>query len=180
MNTLSLTRQQVDAVYATVSNICGAPVQDRDVFHLLFPECGEYRFMGRLGLGGKVYADGLRVWVDADPQDSTLEVVSMIAKANAAIARITETTDGRQLKLIVLDAMGHGNAAMAVMNAICLAVASSDWPSVGHLLLVMARYDADAAATLTDAFTQTGRDLTPDPDEAAWIAALPPHEGAST
>lgn len=181
MNTnITLTDRQVDAIYATISNICGASVRQCDDFAYHFPECGEYRFQGKLGFGGKIYADPLRVWVDCYPEDRTPERVALIEKANKVIGQLVATTDSRRLKLIVVDAMPPEDATKVMLKAVAMSCVAGDFRSVAVLLLVLGRYNAEIAHEIGSAMIEAGLDITPDPNEAAWIAAQPEYEGATS
>lgn len=51
-----MTPETQDAVFDILVEECGAPMIMREEFKLNWPQCGEYRFQGRLGFGGKVWA----------------------------------------------------------------------------------------------------------------------------
>lgn len=177
---ITLTDRQLDSIYATISNICGAPFRQRDDFVDHFPECGEYRFQGGLGFGGLVHADRDGVWVDCDPESRTPEVAELLRKANRVIGQLVTTTDSRRLKLIVVDAMTPEDATKVMLKAVAASLMAGDFRAVALLLLVLGRYNAEAAHEIASAMSEIGVDLTPDPDEAAWIAAQPEYEGATS
>ncbi len=68
---------------------CGASDGWREDFLHHWPECGEYRFQGYLGFGGKIYAQGDAVWVSCYREDETPERLALIAVANDALAALT-------------------------------------------------------------------------------------------
>jgi hypothetical protein len=56
-----------------------------------WPQCREFRFMGSLGFGGKVYVDPRRgARVDCCPEDETPERRATIERTNAALAKLNE------------------------------------------------------------------------------------------
>jgi hypothetical protein len=174
--TLDLTLPQKEAIYAAICNICGASSKQREAFFHHFPECGEYRFQGKLGFGGKIYADGIRVWVDCYQEDRTAEADAAIEKVNKVIERILTTTDERYLKIIVLDAMTPDEATKVMAAAVTTAIVAGSHRSLGHLLLVFARYNPVGALNLAEGLRGNGFEITLDPDETAWINSLPEYD----
>lgn len=84
-----------DAVYDVLVEECGAldDDQERHSFKLLWPECVEFRFQGRLGFGGKVWHNRRRVYVTCYPEDQIPERLAMIERANERLAAVaTEET----------------------------------------------------------------------------------------
>lgn len=62
-----------------------------------WPACVEYRFMGTLGFGGKVWWDesvaiAPRCWVSGYPEDMTPERLDAIKAANADLAAYLRTS----------------------------------------------------------------------------------------
>lgn len=66
-----------DEVWAVLADECGAFTEDDRYAHSVsefkqfWPECREFRFIGRLGFGGKVWANDGRVYVTCYPEDET-------------------------------------------------------------------------------------------------------------
>ena len=91
-----LTAEQANAVYDVLVEHCGASGHPDEktnfVFHQTCKVEREYRFQGRLGLGGKFYRDGSRdQWrVGCYREDLTPERQAMIGAANAALAELKE------------------------------------------------------------------------------------------
>jgi hypothetical protein len=82
------------AVWNILHKHCGARAEMPDDFAIHWPECREYRFMGALGFGGKIYADpreGMRV--GCYPEHDTPERKKMIETANQELASIHEKFD---------------------------------------------------------------------------------------
>lgn len=78
-----------DAVYDVLVEECGAPDGDYDraQFAACWPECVEYRFIGALGFGGKVWAWHNRPpTVNYYPEDETPERLEMMQRANERLA----------------------------------------------------------------------------------------------
>lgn len=69
---------------------CGWRPTDNDMlgFAALWPDCGEYRFMGSLGFGGKVWSNRGRLYVTCYPEDRTPERQAAIDWANARLATL--------------------------------------------------------------------------------------------
>lgn len=86
------------AVWQILRDECGAlPIMPPDF--LQWPECGEYRFMGALGFGGKVwhqrYADmGHRIYVTCYSEDRTSERLKMIERTNLRLAELAKEANG--------------------------------------------------------------------------------------
>lgn len=74
-----------EEVWTILVETCGA--DNREPHHSDFVRFAanqgitEYRFMGKLGFGGKVYAQG-GFWVSCYPEDRTPERLQMILEAN--------------------------------------------------------------------------------------------------
>lgn len=82
----------LDAVYDILVEECGAhdSLADRRMFAHAWPDCNEYRFTGRLGLGGKIWsATRFRtVHVTCYPEDETPERLIMIENANRRLNKL--------------------------------------------------------------------------------------------
>lgn len=80
------------AVYDVLVDGCGATssLSERRAFVSQWPECREYRFMGSLGFGGKVWWNGGCVYVTCYPEHLTPEREVIIECANDRLARIME------------------------------------------------------------------------------------------
>lgn len=94
----TITADQREAVWAVLIDL-GAHPDTRGDFDAHWPACHEYRFMGLLGSGGKVWADWSptdRAWhfhVTCYPEDRTPERTDLIASANDHLRRIDGSTD---------------------------------------------------------------------------------------
>lgn len=81
-----------EAVWQILVDECGAWDRDDSAltsFKHHWPECGEYRFQGKLGFGGKVWANRGEVYVTCYSEDETRERAAMIAAANARLDALT-------------------------------------------------------------------------------------------
>lgn len=87
---IALTDDQIESIYDVLVRVCGATdtASERLGFGMHFPTCGEWRFQGDLGFGGKVYCDGFQVWVSCYREDATPGRRATIARANAALAAV--------------------------------------------------------------------------------------------
>lgn len=86
---LEMTYEQIDAIYDILVEECGAPdghdaLSIRSQFFFHFPACGEFRFMGSLGFGGKVWAPSGRrpPRVSCYREDATPGRLAAIDRAN--------------------------------------------------------------------------------------------------
>ncbi len=79
-----------DAIFDVLVEECGSRGDrlDRDEFAYHFPECVEFRFIGALGFGGKVWSDRGRLYVTCYPEDETPKRRRMIDRANARLAAL--------------------------------------------------------------------------------------------
>ncbi len=80
-------------VYGILIDVCGAQptIEAAKDFSHSWPECGEYRFMGSLGFGGKVWFARYRdpqVYVTCYPEDVNAERQAMLDKANERFAEL--------------------------------------------------------------------------------------------
>lgn len=77
-------------VFDVLVEHCGAHESDRESFLHHWPACREFRFMGSLGMGGKVYnsGTGTGVWVDCYAEDVTAERIATIDKVNMILLRM--------------------------------------------------------------------------------------------
>lgn len=84
-----MTLAELDAVWAVLVTTCGANTDDPG-FRVHWPYCGEYRFGGDLGSGGKVWAPtrDLAPRVTCYPEDATNQRVKKIHKANKRLGLI--------------------------------------------------------------------------------------------
>lgn len=77
------------AIYQILVEECGAPSGPRHfyAFDAVFPDCGEYRFIGNQGFGGKVWAGGYcgPSYVTCYPEDDNPERKAARDRANARI-----------------------------------------------------------------------------------------------
>lgn len=77
-----------EQVWAVLNEECGAAATMPHEFTHHWPKCVEYRFQGDLGFGGKVYAQGNRLWVSCYGENRTTARDSMIEKANSRLAAL--------------------------------------------------------------------------------------------
>lgn len=79
-----LSQEAASAVYALLMEKGGAHPHDRD--HFIFTQssqfCGEWRFQGKLGFGGKFYRDGNRWRVGLYREDETPERLQIVDEIN--------------------------------------------------------------------------------------------------
>lgn len=81
-----MTPDRANAVFDILVQHAGASEWQREEFVLLHTtgRCDEFRFMGRLGAGGKFWRHG---WtVSCYPEDQTPERAVAIARTNSALA----------------------------------------------------------------------------------------------
>ena len=75
-------------VWAILHEYCGAREEMPEDFARLWPDCREYRFMGALGFGGKIWADDDGWRVSCYPEHLTDARGEMMVKANRALAAL--------------------------------------------------------------------------------------------
>lgn len=89
---MALTPQRAYPVPGEVWTIlveeAGAVESDRPAFVHHWPACVEYRFVGKLGMGGKVWANMGDVYVTCYPEDHTREREQIIAACNGRLAAL--------------------------------------------------------------------------------------------
>lgn len=102
-----LTAEQAEAVYAILVEDAGAHPRDAKEFarYASTTRPVEWRLMGVLGYGGKLYFAGWKApWVGCYPEDETPERTRVIERVNArltalwaeqAIARLSPAQKGR-------------------------------------------------------------------------------------
>ena len=82
----------LNAIYDVLVDECGAydSADARSDFAVHWPACGEYRFQGKLGFGGKVWSPTMRSApkVTCYPEDRTDDWAAMIERANERLARV--------------------------------------------------------------------------------------------
>ncbi len=72
---------------------CGARPDQFPEFDYHFPQCGEFRFMGTLGFGGKVFSERTRPpWVSCYRENSSAEREAAIRRANVRLANLGAVT----------------------------------------------------------------------------------------
>lgn len=82
----------LEYIYNVLVTECGMykSTDDLTAFGIHFPDCREYRFQGRLGFGGKVwahtYGGGHFIAVSCYPEDLTSERYEMIDRANVLLS----------------------------------------------------------------------------------------------
>lgn len=79
------------AVWAILVEECGADPAMWGQFKAVWPKCGEFRFQGSLGFGGKLYhSSNGHDRVDCYPEDATPERRTAIVRANARLRELAE------------------------------------------------------------------------------------------
>lgn len=88
-----------DAVADVLMEECGwrADPADRREFLHHFPGCREFRFIGSLGFGGKVWSDSGRLYVTCYQEDRTPEREAAIKRANARLQAINNASPSEPL-----------------------------------------------------------------------------------
>lgn len=89
----ALTEDEANAAIDVIVEYCGAKEDDRDVMVAYFtqPVDGhEYRFMGNLGWGGKLYYNCGRLYVGCYGEHSNGARVAAMAVANHHLREILE------------------------------------------------------------------------------------------
>lgn len=78
---MKITKEKADKVYDVLVEIGGADKTDRDnfVYHHI-EGCGEWRFSGKLGFGGKYLSEYNKV--TCYPEDETTERLKLINEIN--------------------------------------------------------------------------------------------------
>ena len=89
-----MTDSRKNVIYDMLVEKAGALESQRADFLRSWPKCVEYRFMGHLGFGGKIYfmrdIPDLRIYVACYPEDRTSERDRIIAEINAALGALTQ------------------------------------------------------------------------------------------
>lgn len=89
-----LTENMAERVWVVLVEECGAnPSADAKwefVHHQTREHCSEYRFQGKLGFGGKLWNNSLRLSVNCYPEDLTDERGEIMMRANARLKLIAE------------------------------------------------------------------------------------------
>lgn len=75
-----------EMVWQVLVEECGAFEPQLDEMRALWPGCREFRFMGGLGFGGKVWANAGKVYVTCYPEDENAARHEMIERANKRLA----------------------------------------------------------------------------------------------
>lgn len=74
---------EYDGIYDILVDYCGAREDDREAFRINMADgCREYRFMGALGFGGKLYVERSGYRVGYYPEDQTPENDMVVQMAN--------------------------------------------------------------------------------------------------
>lgn len=77
-----------DEVWTILVEECGADDLTRSGFVAHWPACREYRFMGALGFGGKVWSSGGRLYVTCYYEDETPLRAQMVLRANERLSHL--------------------------------------------------------------------------------------------
>lgn len=87
-----MTDEMKRKVWTVLVDECGADPDGLSDFLAHWPECHEYRFIGSLGFGGKVWADrfydGWRLSVTCYSEDKTPERERAIGRAQSRLTAI--------------------------------------------------------------------------------------------
>lgn len=86
--TITIEKDVLEAIYTLLVERAGAHESYRQDFLYHFPGCVEFRFMGSLGFGGKIWCDGGRVYIDCYRENETPERLTLIALVNTRIAEL--------------------------------------------------------------------------------------------
>lgn len=89
-----MTKEKVNKIYDILVNVGGAIEHYRDSFvyaHTSKDECTEWRFMGKLGYGGKYRSDTNSV--DCYLEDETKERLEIIDEINKQLKEINATSN---------------------------------------------------------------------------------------
>jgi hypothetical protein len=92
---LERAQSWVAAVHQVLVDECGAAPDGFDDFAHHWPACGEDRFVGTLGFGGKVWSgrgDG-PPYVTQYPEDATPRTIEAIERANRRLAAVAPATE---------------------------------------------------------------------------------------
>jgi len=84
-----MTKTLANKIYDILVDIGGAPERDREYFlyhHTSNEPCGEWRFCGKLGFGGKFRSDSNRV--DCYQEDMTPERMVIISEINNELSKL--------------------------------------------------------------------------------------------
>ncbi len=81
-------RVKLQDVWAILVDECGARDDAFMEFICNWPKCVEFRFGGKLGFGGKVWADRDRIHVTCYPEDMTDERRAIIERTNDRLSKL--------------------------------------------------------------------------------------------
>lgn len=87
--------KKIQEVYDILVEHCAASdsLDERRAFAVQWPDCVEYRFMGELGFGGKVWWSRGKCYVTTYPEARTDERDAMVAAANEALSLLLGACD---------------------------------------------------------------------------------------
>lgn len=77
-----MNTKTIDAIWDVLVSNCGARESERQDFLHHWPRCIEYRFVGRLGFGGKIWWNNGEVYVSCYREDETAERRELIEQTN--------------------------------------------------------------------------------------------------
>lgn len=88
--TARFTRDEVPhlEIWDVLHRHCGASAVMSPAFPFHWPKCVEYRFMGALGFGGKIWNNAGRWYVTCYGEHQTKERLGMIQRANLCLAAL--------------------------------------------------------------------------------------------
>lgn len=92
-----LDRDHREAIWKVLVEDCGVKRTDkalREQFDLHYPGCIEFRFVGSLGTGGKVWWNGRRATVSCYEEDATPERRAAMRRANDRLHRLVPDVVG--------------------------------------------------------------------------------------
>lgn len=87
-------------IWAILHKTCHARETMPDDFPFHWPDCREYRFMGALGFGGKVWAYDERWYVNYYPEDKRADRDEMAAQANEQLATLKAARAKRKKEIL--------------------------------------------------------------------------------
>lgn len=93
MDLFDLSEEQIDEIYQILVDHAGAhggELERLDFLLSMQEGCTEYRFIGKLGFGGKLRRNSSGLYVDCYAEDETQERLGIIYFTNDALSRLSE------------------------------------------------------------------------------------------